>query len=224
MGRTGKFGTGSGSGRCSTSGIPSEVRAVGHFEDIQPILDSRAIVEVQQWREANLPNSSVVMQQDSLFNIRTGKKKVTDENMNFNNMMPNWPKIKPVNNKLIDLDGHRRANNDRFFQDASSDQVSEELHTTDSVDASKVEHVVEQLRKRNLHLMQSQGLDLVSSKKFNQELLPTHSDEDSTGLDNYLRAHLPAEKLPSPSKQHGVRKQLFSREPLSQQQCMSQVF
>ena len=44
-----------------------------------------------------------------------------------------------------------RFKNEKLFFDANSDQISDELQilTTDSVDASKVEHVVEQLRKRN---------------------------------------------------------------------------
>lgn len=64
MGRTGKFGTGSASGRCSTSGLHSEVRAVGNFEE--PTMtglpctdDPRTNVEVNQWTYANTMKQEV---------------------------------------------------------------------------------------------------------------------------------------------------------------------
>jgi hypothetical protein len=72
-------------------------------------------------------------------------------------MLHKWPQINADRNRqgFIDLDGHRRSKNDRFFFDANSDGISEELQilTTDSVDASKIEHVVEKLKKRNMQLM-----------------------------------------------------------------------
>lgn len=72
------------------------------------------------------------------------------------------------------------------------------------VNAAKIEHVVEQLRKHNIKLTQTQGLDLVGSHNFNQDFLQTQSeDAESVGIENYLKSNLVADRLPSPERQPG---------------------
>ena len=47
--------------------------------------------------------------------------------------------------------------------------------TTGSIEVNaKIERMVEQLRKHQQKLTQTQGFDLVSSQNFNQETLNTH--------------------------------------------------
>ena len=74
--------------------------------------------------------------------------------------------------------------------------------TTGSIEVNaKIERMVEQLRKHQQKLTQTQGFDLVSSQNFNQETLNTHlSDEtDSINIETYLKSHMMIDKHPSGS-------------------------